>query len=414
MLIVASFLGHRVLEMILEPSPPKQTWCSPNGGTYDAVQGACVCRERTRGLHCNLCDQSWFGDACQVFSVLSEKCNKHGRSLTDGSCECARNWAGKKCDQCAQGFFGPGCTVYCDEENTCGGRGGCDDVGKCKMHIVAGRVGPEDGSFTLTRSGWYNVHVTGSSAGARRHISGSPFAVHVLPAPISAASSWLGGERTVRHDEIMTFDVMFRDEFGNTVTPEDRNVNNDSDMSLSVRRAHEPEGSNAMAVHKLLGTDGSIRVFSSTQLDPGEYLVHVTLGNSEPSALVPFEFTVVPPGSVHVVEAFVRRDMAGSVLFIVLSHAFAKHAKQESSCYDIIERSIVETVLGGRDCHLAMVSATKAVVHLGGSRRISAGACTIYRFSKTKDDISMFLQLNAWFMQMSLCPWFSCLVSFSC
>jgi hypothetical protein len=362
--------------MVLEPSPPKQTWCSPSGGTYDAIQGACVCGERTRGVHCNLCDQSWFGDACQVYSVLSEICSKHGRSLADGSCECAPNWAGEKCDRCAQGFFGRECTAYCDQEHTCGGRGDCDNAGNCKMHVVTGQVRAGDGSFTLTRSGWYNVHVTGSSADARREISGSPFAVHVRPAPISAVSSWLGGQRTVWHDKIMTFDVMFRDEFGNTVTPESGN----NDVSLSVRTAHAQEGSDTVVLHKLAGTDGSIRVFSSTQLDPGAYSVHVTLGNSESSSLVPFEFTVVPPGSVYVVEAFVRRDMAGSMLSIVLSHAFAKQAP---SCYDIFDRSMVDAVLGGRDCHLVMVAATKAVVLLGQGRRISAGA---YLSLKSKRD----------------------------
>jgi hypothetical protein len=324
-----------------------------------------MCFEKWKGAHCNVCAESWFGKACDEYSALSESCNSHGRRLATGACDCAMNWAGETCDRCASGFFGPSCAVYCDAGRTCDGRGLCDGTtGKCMGDVVRGEMHANNASFTLTRSGWYSAHITWKSQGTITHISGSPFAVHVKPALVSASSSFLTGEQTVRYDELATWQFQARDVFGNNV-PQTSRIQAARALSLWVESVQH---NISVHLHVFLDADGSARVFSSLVLAPGAYYVRGTLGRYE--QLPAFDFVVAPPAPVSVAEAHVRLDMGGSALLLRLARPMTKTLP---SCTDLIDQKVVDSMLGGQACQLVMLSATRAMLFLGAGSFLSPG-----------------------------------------
>ncbi|KAM9826836.1 laminin subunit alpha-1 [Neosynchiropus ocellatus] len=115
-------------------------------GHCDAVTGECLlCHGHTAGIHCEVCEAGYYGDAvhaknctacdCSEVGALSKQCD-----VSSGLCLCRENVTGRTCDRCKAGFFGLrsggvcvacGCHRLGSLSEFCGHDGRCE----CKQGI---------------------------------------------------------------------------------------------------------------------------------------------------------------------------------------------------------------------------------------------------------------------------------------
>lgn len=136
---------------------------------------------------------------------------------------------------------------------------GCRDNGDGCFHVA----------FTANVAGRLSLSVELVGGG---HIRGSPFAVEVLPNAVDVAMSTVSGSGLVKSEVGVRshFDVYPRDRCGNA-RPFER-----SEVNVHIARALA--GAEACRVDLTDGPNGGCRV-SYTLLEPGEYLVHVSIGS---------------------------------------------------------------------------------------------------------------------------------------
>ncbi|KAM4605993.1 laminin subunit alpha-1 [Polymixia lowei] len=117
-------------------------------GHCDYVTGACLrCLGNTGGIHCDICQTGYYGDAIHAKNCRECGCNAHGAlsslcDVTTGQCDCRANVVGDTCDRCQAGFYGIQSGHGCEACN-CSQSGSlsesCDEEGRCQCVVgVAG------------------------------------------------------------------------------------------------------------------------------------------------------------------------------------------------------------------------------------------------------------------------------------
>ncbi|KAM8822118.1 laminin subunit alpha-1 isoform 2-T2 [Synchiropus picturatus] len=81
-------------------------------GHCDSVTGECLlCHGHTAGIHCEVCEAGYYGDAVHAKNCTACACSEAGAlsgrcDLTSGQCLCREHVTGRTCDRCRAGFFG--------------------------------------------------------------------------------------------------------------------------------------------------------------------------------------------------------------------------------------------------------------------------------------------------------------------